>query len=174
VNTLDCVRIGCGSDSRRTLIFMTFTDDILVREIKAVVLDNASTRESRARQVALLIHSSRSYHWVGIYEVGREQISALAWTGSSPPAFPTFPITQGLNGVAVSSRETVIVNDVTAEPRYLTTFGTTRSEMIVPVLHKSGAVVGTIDVESDRANAFNSRDREALEACADALVQLWP
>ncbi len=152
---------------------MKLTDDILIRDIKALVLDNASTKESRARQIALLICASRGYHWVGIYEVGREQISALAWTGPSPPAFPIFSIAQGLNGAAVSSRQTVIVNDVTADPRYLTTFGTTRSEMIVPVLHKSGAVLGTIDVESDRANAFNDQDREALEACADALVLLW-
>jgi L-methionine (R)-S-oxide reductase len=153
---------------------MTLTDDILVREIKAVVLDNARTKESRARQIALLIRSSRSYHWVGIYEVGREQISALGWSGSSTPAFPTFPITQGLNGAAVSSRQNVIVNDVTADPRYLTTFGSTKSEMIVPVVHKSRAVVGTIDVESDRTNAFTDEDRMALQACADALVQLWP
>jgi L-methionine (R)-S-oxide reductase len=153
---------------------MTPAYDILADKIKAAGLDNASTKESRARLIAQLIQSSRNYHWVGIYEVRSNEISALGWTGSSPPAFPTFPITQGLNGAAVSLRRTVMVNDVTSDPRYLTTFGTTRSEMIVPVLHNSGAVVGTIDVESDRANAFNDQDREALEACADALVQLWP
>jgi len=41
------------------------------------------------------------------------------------------------------------------DPRYLTAFGNTLSEIIIPVLdEKNGAVVGTIDVESERANAF--------------------
>jgi putative methionine-R-sulfoxide reductase with GAF domain len=46
--------------------------------------------------------------------------------------------------------------------------------MIQPVLDRFGAVVGTIDVESDRVNAFGSRDEELLAACAKSLVWLWP
>jgi putative methionine-R-sulfoxide reductase with GAF domain len=45
--------------------------------------------------------------------------------------------------------------------------------MIQPVLDQSGAVVGTIDVESDRVNAFSSRDEELLALCAENLLWLW-
>src|SRR5215831_3734395 len=48
----------------------------------------------------------------------------------------------------------VIVQDVASDSRYLTTIGGTRGEMIQPVLNQSGVVVGTIDVESERVNAF--------------------
>jgi putative methionine-R-sulfoxide reductase with GAF domain len=44
--------------------------------------------------------------------------------------------------------------------RYLTAFGSTLSEVIIPVLDHSPAVIGTIDVESERANAFSDVDRE--------------
>src|SRR6266567_5670862 len=44
------------------------------------------------------------------------------------------------------------------DPRYLTAFGNTLSEIIIPVLdEKSSVVVGTIDVESEQANAFLGR-----------------
>jgi putative methionine-R-sulfoxide reductase with GAF domain len=46
--------------------------------------------------------------------------------------------------------------------------------MIVPVLDPSGArVIGTIDVESEQANAFSDRDREMIEQCAQAALPLW-
>ena len=45
--------------------------------------------------------------------------------------------------------------------------------MIQPVFDELGAVVGTIDVESDRVNAFGSRDRELLALCAKNLFWLW-
>jgi putative methionine-R-sulfoxide reductase with GAF domain len=38
---------------------------------------------------------------------------------------------------------------------------------------RGGAVLGTIDVESDRANPFSARDGELLGACAGALARLW-
>ena len=44
--------------------------------------------------------------------------------------------------------------DVRNDPRYLTALGNTLSEMIVPVLDSGGhKVIGTIDVESEFANA---------------------
>jgi putative methionine-R-sulfoxide reductase with GAF domain len=62
---------------------------------------------------------------------------------------------------------------VASDPRYLTALHSTRSEMIVPVLDTSGAVVGTIDVESERLNAFDAAAETMLEACSRALAEFW-
>ena len=86
--------------------------------------------------------------------------------------FPTFPVEQGLNGAAVKTRAAVIANDVSRDSRYLTTLGSTRSEMVVPVL-LDGKVVGTIDVESDEINRFAAIDREFIETCATKVASLW-
>jgi putative methionine-R-sulfoxide reductase with GAF domain len=83
-------------------------------------------------------------------------------------------VTKGLTGSALERKKAVIVGDVRKDPRYLTAFDSTLSEMIVPVLHPDGGhVVGTVDVESERANAFTSRDREMIEQCAQAALPLW-
>jgi GAF domain-containing protein len=107
-----------------------------------------------------------------LYEVTSSQIRAVAWTGDDAPAFPEFPITQGLSGAAVASRRAVISNDVSKDPRYLTTFAPTRAEAIIPVRHGK-TIVGTIDVESDRFNAFSVEDQHFLEECAKTLAPLW-
>jgi GAF domain-containing protein len=110
---------------------------------------------------------------VGLYDVLPEEIAVIAWSGPGAPAFPRFPRTEGLSGAAVRAGEPVVVQDVSADPRYLTTLGNTRAEAIFPVKSPTGAVVGTVDVESERANAFTDDDRALLEACAAALARLW-
>jgi putative methionine-R-sulfoxide reductase with GAF domain len=79
-----------------------------------------------------------------------------------------------LTGLAIQEKRTVIVGDVRSDMRYLTAFGSTISEIIIPVLDKNtGTVVGTIDVESELVNAFSDKDQKTLEECANAARGLW-
>jgi L-methionine (R)-S-oxide reductase len=138
------------------------------------VLRSAEGREAKAERIAEMIRSAGDYRWVGIYEVSGEEIAVIGWGGPGEPAHPRFPITQGLSGTAVSSGEAVVVGDVTTDPRYLTAFGSTRSEIIVPVIEPATRkVVGTIDVESEQKNAFTDADRVTLERCAATIADLF-
>jgi len=124
-------------------------------------------------RMAERIREAGGYRWLGIYAVGRDEISVIGWSGPAPPAHPRFPKDRGLCGAAAASGSTVLVNDVAGDPRYLTTLGTTRSEIVVPVKRATGEVVGLIDVESERRDAFTSRDRELLEEFAPLAAGLW-
>ncbi len=138
------------------------------------VLESDADRGAKAERVAELIRHSAAYRWVGLYIVEGDQIIALGWSGPRPPAHLRFPLTQGLCGAAVLARATQVVGDVSKDPRYLTTFGSTRSEIIVPVLQlPTGAAVGLLDAESERLDAFSDDDRRFLEECAAALVSLF-
>ena len=144
-----------------------------VIEIVREAVSTPEPRLVRAARVAARIQHGAGYRWVGIYERENNDIVALAWTESREPAHRRFPATDGLCGAALRSGETVVVGDVRNDPRYLTTFGDTRSEIIVPVKSRSGSVLGLIDVESDRPNAFTEQDRVLLENCAREMAPLW-
>jgi L-methionine (R)-S-oxide reductase len=138
------------------------------------VLASDKGRAEKAARIAELVRQAGSYRWVGLYAVTDREIAAIGWSGPGAPAHPRFPVTQGLSGAAVAGRRAVVVNDVTADPRYLTAFATTLSEAIVPVVDPgTGAVVGTLDVESAVRDAFTDADRDALEECAAALPGLF-
>jgi L-methionine (R)-S-oxide reductase len=147
--------------------------EALLDGIKAIVDDIEYSKNIRAKQVANIIQSARDYHWVGIYQVRPDEIAAIGWTGTNAPAHPSFPVTEGLNGAAVKSAQPVIVNDVAADPRYMTTFSDTQSELIVPVLNQQQRVVGTIDVESKDLNAFTEADSRLLQECAGIMTELF-
>jgi len=145
----------------------------LVDELERIAAEPGD-RVGRARRAAERIADVGGFRWVGIYDVGDEEIAVIAWSGPGPPSHPRFPRTQGLNAAAVRSGEPVVVQDVSTDPRYLTTIGDTKSEAIFPIKTVSGEVVGTVDVESDRVHAFSDVDRTLLAAAARALVPLWP
>ena len=160
---------------------MTIAEETL-RRIPAIVAGNGD-RPERARELAEALRRLGNYRWTGVYDVGSEMVTIIAYSGAGTQsgtnsglgaAHPTFPITKGLTGAAIREKATVVVGDVRNDPRYLTAFGSTLSEIIVPILDpKNGAVIGTIDVESEKANAFSAQDQIVLEECARAALPLW-
>ena len=118
------------------------------------LLGSGKGRAEQAIQITELIRQGGSYRWVGLYAVTQREIAAIGWSGPGAPAHPHFPVTQGLSGAAVATGRAVVVNDVTAGPRYLMAFASTLSEAIVPVVDPgTGMVVGTLDVESAERDA---------------------
>ena len=133
-------------------------------------LDGTADRSEKFTRVADALREAGGYRWVGLYEVGVQDITLLAWSGEGPPAHPRFPISQGLCGDAARSRQTVVVGNVGEDPRYVEAFATTRSEIVVPVIDAgTGRTRVLINVESDRANAFGDEDRVLLERAASAI-----
>ena len=142
--------------------------DNLMKDLDSLA-STAKDRVATLQRVAELIRGARGYRWVGLYDVDHAAgvVKNIVWSGPSAPEYLTFPITKGLTGAAIFSGRTVNVGDVAADPRYLTAFGTTRSEIIVPIFDgTSQSVVGTIDIESEKPNAFTDDVQTLLEACS--------
>jgi GAF domain-containing protein len=146
---------------------------LALAETLAEALASAPTRAEAARRAAEAIRHAGGYRWVGLYDVGATEIGVLAWAGPEAPAHPRFPRARGITGVVAATCAPVVVQDVARDPRYLTTIGGTRAEMIVPVLGADGAVVGTIDVESAELDAFDPGDVAFVRAAVEALRGLW-
>jgi putative methionine-R-sulfoxide reductase with GAF domain len=152
---------------------MPIVMDNTLNQIRTTAASGGS-RAERAKRLAELVRKLGDYRWVGVYDVGAENVSILAWSGPGAPEYPTFAISQGLTGAAIREKRAIVAGDVRNDPRYLPTFGSTLSEMIVPVLAPGeDRVIGTVDVESERANAFGPRDEQMIEQCAQAALALW-
>lgn len=152
---------------------LTSSGTIAVTDVLAMIAAERRDRQHRATRAAAVICRIGPYRWVGIYDIDPEDAHVIAWSGVGPPAFVRFPNSAGLTGEAIRTKKTVVANDVSKDHRYLTSFVGTKAEMIVPVLNAKGDVVGSIDVESDRENAFALRDQKILEQCGLALAPLW-
>jgi putative methionine-R-sulfoxide reductase with GAF domain len=91
-------------------------------------------RVEKARKIAEAIRNFGPYRWVGVYDVGESEVSIIAYSGSSAPAHPSFPVGKGLTGSAIKEKSTVVVGDVTKDPcrAWDTMCGRPRSPMRTP------------------------------------------
>ena len=77
--------------------------------------------------------------------------------------------TEGIVGAAATTREPVLVPDVTADPRYLMVNPETRSELAIPMIHQ-GRVIGVLDLESPQLNYFTEDHVQTLSILAANLA----
>jgi L-methionine (R)-S-oxide reductase len=135
------------------------------------IVGRGGNNQGVLQQVVDALHDGfEHYSWVGIYLVEGNDLVLGPWQGSEATEHVRIPVGQGICGAAAASGQTEIVDDVNADPRYLACFASTRSEIVVPIVHE-GHVVGEIDIDSDRPAAFSDEDRAFLERVA-ALI--WP
>ena len=140
-----------------------------LQEMGAFALAGGCTKK-RMKEVVEMIRAARDYRFIAIYKIVKDEFVILAGTGKEPPAYPRFPITQGLCGAVLESGKPIIVGDVRKDVRYLPTFHTTRSEIIVPMTNEHRHIVGMLDAESDKVNAFGEEDRQFLERAGGLIA----
>jgi GAF domain-containing protein len=142
--------------------------DRLEREVTAAPSGEAALRLT----VELLKSSLPDYTWVGIYLLEGDELVLGPFLGKPSP-HTRIPLGNGICGAAATHKDTIIVDDVNADPRYLACSIETKSEIVVPIM-RGDRVLGELDIDSDRRAAFGQRDRALLERVAEALARKLP
>jgi L-methionine (R)-S-oxide reductase len=138
------------------------------RELEELAERGGEADDVLRQVVTLLRERFDHYSWLGIYLVEGSDLVLGPWAGPQATEHVRIPIGQGVCGAAAANGVTEVVDDVNADPRYLACFPSTRSEIVVPIFYQ-GAVVGEIDIDSDKPAAFGDEDRRFLERVA-ALI----
>ncbi|MCL4817641.1 MAG: GAF domain-containing protein [Vicinamibacteria bacterium] len=72
---------------------------------------------------------------------------------------------RGLCGTAAATKQPVLVGDVTKDPRYLGIVPETRSELVIPLVHKD-KLIGVFDLESTVTHRFTEEHVKVLTPLA--------
>ena len=148
---------------------MTLTDNAtLAKTIVSAVESAQGPVEAMTAAVRLLKDNLPYYSWAGIYVLDGDALVLGPYLGKPSP-HTRIPLNRGICGAAASEKATIVVDDVNSDPRYLACSIETKSEIVVPIL-RGERVFGEIDIDSDRPAAFTDKDRELLEAVAEALA----
>jgi ligand-binding sensor domain-containing protein/signal transduction histidine kinase len=122
-------------------------------------------------QVTRMIQQAFNYYHVGIGLIEADEVIYRAGTGElwDDPDCQLKPEhlkvgEDGLCGWVAAKGEPLVVPDVSKDPRYVWLQGSrTRSELVVPIMVKR-RVMGVLDVQSDRLNAFDDTDLAVLQS----------
>ena len=127
------------------------------------------------REITRLVAQSFGYY---IVHIGLIEDGALVYRGRAAGDRPhpydfVSPVrldldSQGITTWVATHGEPLIVPDVNADPRYLSVRGMPeiQSELALPVMGR-GEMIGVLDIESDRLNAFAEDDVAILQSLAN-------
>src|ERR1700681_2363713 len=143
-----------------------------VRNEIAALAERSPSAKDLMQGVCQQLHERMlKYNWVGFYMLepgARPPMLVLeAFVGAMTP-HTRIPLNQGICGAAASSGKTIVVDDVSKDPRYLSCSLETKSEIVVPIFVKN-QVVGELDIDSHFAAAFGADDEALVQYCAEVV-----
>ncbi|MCC7320968.1 MAG: GAF domain-containing protein [Rubellimicrobium sp.] len=108
-------------------------------------------------------HADDRFDWTGFYRVTSPGMLRIGPYQGGHGCL-VIPFARGVCGAAARSGAVQIVDDVEEFPGHIACSSTTRSEIVLPVFGRDGALIGVFDIDSNRPAAFDAEDAAALGA----------
>lgn len=129
----------------------------------------AALTEGEDDEVALMAtvacevhHSDDRFDWTGFYRVTAPELMKIGPYQGGHGCL-VIPFHRGVCGAAARTGEVQLVPDVNAFPGHIACASSTRSELVLPVHDRTGALIGVFDIDSDQPEAFDENDATALQ-----------
>ena len=135
------------------------------------LLEGENDQTANLANIVAAIKEVFGFFWVGFYIVKDGQLVLGPFQG--PVACTRIPFHKGVCGHAYTMAEAVIVPDVDAFPGHIACASASKSEIVLPVKNKVGAVTMVLDVDSDVLNDFSVIDQQGLEKILSLINEAW-
>ena len=119
--------------------------------------------------VCAAIHETMGFFWTGFYRVMGEELVLGPFQG--PVACMHIGFGRGVCGSAWQQQQTLVVPDVEAFPGHIACSSLSRSEIVVPLFDKNGAVTAVLDIDSKELATFDDTDRHCLETICRLMAE---
>jgi L-methionine (R)-S-oxide reductase len=145
----------------------------LLSGVKTIV-DGQGRRDDKLMAICQFLQDGVAhYDWVGFYLVGggKQDLPLGPYVGETTQHVK-IPFGRGICGQAAERGETFVVPDVSAQTNYLSCSPRVKSEIVVPIF-KDGEMLGQLDIDSHRLNAFTGEDKAFLEDVCEGVAGLF-
>ena len=139
----------------------------LLTEFEKLAKDAASAQKLMERIAARLHEKMTRYNWAGFYLVDPADAGFLIvgpFAGSFTPN-TRIPLTKGLCGLAATNKQTIVVQDVSTDARYLAGSALVKSEIVVPIFANK-KLAAELDIERYFPATFTTLEQAFVEATA--------
>jgi len=138
-----------------------------VVRLQQLLLEGSHDAIAGMATTSALLHHAFGHLWTGFYRVVEPDrlLRVGPYQGSLGCQEITFG--RGVCGTAAAERRTVVVPDVHAFPGHIACDARSRSEIVVPVFDRHGALLAVLDIDSAQPEAFGDADVTGLGQLVD-------
>ncbi|KAL2919736.1 hypothetical protein HK105_200651 [Polyrhizophydium stewartii] len=150
----------------------------VVAQTRAVVDPSLPLVSNLANVAALLYWAyhdpavARPVNWVGFYlRSAARPDTLLLGPFHGRVACTSIRIGQGVCGTAADERRSVLVRNVHEFKGHIACDSASESELVVPLVHPDGRLLGVFDLDSTVLAGFDEVDQAGVEAITAALIE---
>ncbi len=140
----------------------------LVTQARALLHGEHDRIANAANLSALVWAVLPRINWAGFYFYDGHELVLGPFQGR--PACVRIAMGRGVCGAAARERRIQLVPDVHAFPGHIACDAASRSEIVVPLLHDDGRLLGVWDVDSPEPGRFDEDDRAGMAALCQVYV----
>lgn len=144
----------------------------LIPQIKALV-EGESDRIANLANIVAALKYSMKFFWVGIYFVRPIDKQLLLGPFQGQVACTRIDYGKGVCGTAWQRKKTIIVANVEKFPGHIACSSSSKSEIVLPAIHKNGEVILVLDVDSEQLSDFDETDKKYLEQVMKIIEQMF-
>lgn len=141
----------------------------LAKQARSLLEGERDAVANGANLAALIFHGLPDLNWAGIYFHRDGELVVGPFQGK--PACVRIGMGKGVCGTAARERRTMVVDDVDRFPGHIPCDSASRSEVVVPLVDASGALLGVLDIDSPIAARFDDSDARGIESLARVYVE---
>ena len=156
--------INSGLSANRSINY-----DLILENLKGYLSKGVPFITNLANMAAIIRYFFDEVNWVGFYLAEQDRLFLGPFQGL--PACTEIPLGKGVCGIAAKNRKTMIINDVTQFPDYISCDACSKSEIVVPII-KNNALFGVLDIDSPNVSRFGETERFVLESAVALLVDI--
>jgi L-methionine (R)-S-oxide reductase len=138
-------------------------------QLKSLLGDERDFIANSANTSSLIYNTLPDLNWAGFYIHKHGELVVGPFQGT--PACVRIAIGTGVCGKAALEQRTVIVENVLEFPGHIACDAASRSEIVVPILHKD-SLVGVLDIDSPKMARFDAADKAGLETLVKTFTTL--
>ena len=119
-----------------------------------------------------LYHAFEHWNWVGFYRrVDQRTLKVGPYQGGH--GCLTIDMDRGVCGACLREKSIIIIKDVSTVDDHIACSSETKSEIVLPIIGNSGAVLAVFDLDSTEIGAFDETDKEYLSKVVDWIRPVY-
>ena len=148
---------------------MTPDYDLLCEQLKAFISDEPDYLPVLSNTSALINESLDDLNWVGFYLMNKGSLLLGPFQGKT--ACIRIALGKGVCGTAAAEDKTQRIANVHEFKGHIACDCASNSEIVIPI-HKSGELIGVLDIDSPKFDRFSEADQTGLEKVVKVLEEM--
>jgi L-methionine (R)-S-oxide reductase len=140
----------------------------IARQAESLLHGERDRVANAANFASLVWHALPDLNWCGFYFFDGTELVVGPFQGR--PACIRIALGKGVCGTAARTRTTQLVRDVNAFDGHIACDSASNSEVVVPLVDRSGQLLGVWDVDSPHVARFDEDDRVGMERLCEVFM----